>query len=108
MHIYISILTLNITLTIQQLINQYKVILNRLLIKLAEIPPTQDDKTVEKLQDQGCIGVALGHGDQTDILVLNMSECGRAQSQNGRSYLRIGDDLDAKDVCKAGTAFGAE
>jgi hypothetical protein len=37
-----------------------------------------------------------------------MAKRGRAEGQNGRAYLGVGDDLDAEDVGKARAAVVAE
>lgn len=43
--------------------------------------------------------------------MFNVTECGRTECEDRTSDLRIGDDLDAEDVCEAWTAViskGAE
>ena len=40
--------------------------------------------------------------------MLDMAESRRAQSQYRRSYLSIGDDLDAEDVSQSRTAVGTK
>lgn len=40
--------------------------------------------------------------------MLHMAECRRAQRENGRAYLWVGNDLDAEDVCEPGPAVVAK
>lgn len=97
--------------TVEQLVDQYKVILNGFFVKLAKVTLPQLDQSIQKLEYQGGIRVALGDGHQIDILVLDMAEGSASKGQYGRSNLRIGNDLDAKDVGEAGPtviAKGAE
>jgi len=94
--------------TIEQLVDQHKVVLDGLLVKLGKVAAAQLDQAVEKLEDEGGVGVALGDGHQVDVLVLDMAEGGAAQRQDGRPHLRVGDDLDAEDVGQPGAAVVAE
>ena len=87
--------------TIQKLINQHKVILNRLLIKLPKIPLAKSDEPVQKLEHKRCIGIAFRHSHQIDILVLHMAEGCRAEREDRGAHLGIGDDLYAEDICKS-------
>lgn len=94
--------------TIEELVNQYEVVLNGFFVEFPEIALAQHNQPVEELKDQGGIGIALGHGYQVDVLVLDMAEGRRTQGQDRRADLRIGDDLDAEDVGKARAAVAAE
>lgn len=94
--------------TIQQLVDQHKVVLDGLLVKLAKVPLSQLNQPVEELKDQRGIGVALGDGNEVNVFVLDMAESCASQRQDGRSDLGIGDDLDAKDVGKARAAVVAK
>lgn len=94
--------------TIEQFINQHKVVLHGLFVKLSKVALPQRNKPVEELKDQRGIGIALRHGDQVDILVLDMAEGSRAQGKDRRADLRIGDDLDAEDVGKTRATIAAE
>ena len=94
--------------TVQQFVNKDKVVLDSFLVELAKIAPTELDQPVEKLKDQGGIGVALGNGNQVDVLVLDMAEGGAAEGQDGRPDLGVGNDLDAEDVGEAGAAIVAK
>lgn len=71
---------LNITtfqgLTIEQFVNEHKVILHGLLVELAEVALAQQDKPVEELEDQRGIGIALSHCDYVDVLVFDMAKGG--------------------------------
>lgn len=93
---------------VQQLVYQDKVVLDSLLVKLAKVCLSQAYQTVQKLKDECGIGIALGDGDQVDILVLDMAEGGGAQGEDGRADLGIGNDLDAEDVGKSRAAVVAE
>jgi hypothetical protein len=66
------------------------------------------DQAVQKLKDQSGIGVALCDGDDEDVLVLDMAECGGTESQDGRADQRVGDDLDAEDIGETRAAVVAE
>lgn len=66
------------------------------------------NQPVQKLKHQGCIRIALRNRHQVYILMLNMAERRRAKRQDGRSDLGVGYDLDAEDVCEAGTAIVAK
>ena len=62
-------------LTVQQLVNEDKVILYCLFVKLDKIPLAELYQPVEKLEDEGGIGVALGDGHEVDVLMFDMTEC---------------------------------
>lgn len=94
--------------TVQQLVDQHKVVLDGLLVKLAKVPLSQLDQPVEELKDQRGIGVALGDGHQVDVFVLDMAKGRAPERQDGRPHLGIGDDLDAEDVGKARPAVVAK
>lgn len=94
--------------TIQQLIDEHKVVLDGLLVKLAKVPLSQLDQPVEELKDQRGIGVALGDGHQVDVFVLDMAKGRASERQDGRPDLGVGDDLDAEDVGEARPAVVAK
>ena len=94
--------------TIKQLVNQDKVVLDSLLVKLSKVAATQLDQAIEELEDESGIGVALGDGDEVDVFVLDMAEGGAAERQDGRSDLRIADDLDPEHVGESRSAIVAE
>ena len=94
--------------TIQQLVNQHKIILYSLLIEFPKVPLPEQHQAVQKFEHQSGIGIAFGHRNQIDILVLDMAEGGRTERQNGRAHLRVRDDLDAEDVGQTGAAVIAK
>lgn len=94
--------------TIEQFVNQHEVVLYGLLVELAKVAPPQHDQSIEKLKHQRRIGIALGHRDQVDVLVFDMAKGGRAECQDRGADLRVGDDLDAKDVGETWAAVAAE
>jgi hypothetical protein len=94
--------------TVQQLVDEHKVVLDRLLVKLAKVAPPQLDEAVEELKDERRVRVALGHRHQVDVLVLDMAERGAPQRQDGRAHLRVADHLDAEDVGEPRAAVVAE
>lgn len=94
--------------TIEQLVDQDKVVLNGLLVELGKVGATQLDQAVQELEDQSGIGVALCDGDNEDVLMLDMAECGGPKSQDGRADQRVGDDLDAEDIGESWAAVVAE
>lgn len=94
--------------TVQELINQHEIILHGLFVKLPKVTPPQPHQPVEELEHQRCIGIALGHGHQVNVLVLDMAEGGRAEGQDRRADLRVGDDLDAEHIGQARSAVIAK
>ena len=94
--------------TIEQLINEDKVVLDSLLVELGKVGATQLDQTIQKLKDQSSIGVALCDGNNEDVLVLDMAEGGRTKSQDGGADQRVGNDLDAEDIGESRAAVVAE
>ena len=85
-------------LTVQELIDQYEVVLDGLLIELGEIAPAQTNEPVQELEDQRCIDIVPRNRYQVDILMLDVAEGGGAKGKYGGADLRIRDDLDSKDV----------
>jgi hypothetical protein len=96
------------TRTVEQLIDQDKVILDSFLIKLAKVTLTKLNQPVEKLKDKSSIGVALCDGNQVNVLVLDMAKGGASKGEDGRSNLSVGDDLNTKDVCETRTTVVSE
>jgi hypothetical protein len=94
--------------TIQQLIDEHKVVLHGLFVKLAKVPLSELDQPVEELKDQRSIGVALGDGHQVNVFVLDMAKGRASERQDRRPHLGVGDDLDAEDVGKARPAVVAK
>ena len=85
-------------LTIQQLINQHKIILYRLLIKLAKVALAQCNQPIEKLKHKRRICITFCNSNNVDILVLDMTECGAPECENGGPHLRVRYDLNPEDV----------
>jgi len=94
--------------TIEELVNQDKVVLNSLLVELAKVAAAELDQAVQELEDEGGVGVALGDGHQVDVFVFDMAEGGAPERQDGRADLGVADDLDAEHVGEAGAAVVAE
>lgn len=94
--------------TVQQFINQNKIILHSLFIKRPKVPLAQYSQPVQELEHQSRISIALRNSHQVDILMLDMAESCRAQRQYRRSDLRIGYDLYAKDISQSGAAIVAK
>jgi hypothetical protein len=93
---------------IQQLIDQYEVVLYSLLVEFAEVSLSQSNQTIQKFKDQRRIGIALCYGDQIDVLVFDMAKGGGAKGENGRAHLRVGDDLYTEDIGKSRAAVVTE
>lgn len=85
--------------TIQELIDQHEIVLYGLFVKLPKVTPPQPHQPVEELEHQRCIGIALGHRHQVDVLVLDMAEGRRTEGEDWRADLGVGDDLDAENIC---------
>ncbi len=94
--------------TVEQLVNQHKIVLDGLLVKLPEVAASQLDQSVEELKDKGSIGVTLGDCHQVNVLVLDMAEGGAAEGEDGRSHLGVADDLDSEHVGESRSAIVAE
>lgn len=94
--------------TVEQLVDQHEIVLDGFFVEFPKIALPQHNEPVEELEDQCGIGIAFGNSYQVDILMLDMAEGRRAQGQDRRAYLRIGDDLDPEDVGKARAAVAAE
>lgn len=94
--------------TIEKLVDEHKVILDCLFIEFPEIPLPQAHKPIQEFKHERCIGVTLGHRHNVNVLMFDMAEGGRAQGEDGRAYLGIGDDLYAEYVCKAWSAVIAK
>ena len=94
--------------TIEQLVNQDKVVLDGLLVELGKVGATQLDQAVEELKDQSGIGVAFCDSDNEDVLMLDMAEGGGTESQDRRADQRVGDDLDAEDIGETWAAVVTE
>lgn len=90
--------------TVKQLIYKNKVILHSLLIEFPEVPLPQPNESIEKLKDDCSVRIALGDRRNVDILVLDMAERCTSERQDRGADLRVGNDLDAEDVCKPRTA----
>lgn len=69
--------------TIKQLIDEHKVVLDGLLVHLAEIAPTYPNESIQEFKDQGGIGVGLGDRGEVEVLVPDVQEGRRAQRDDG-------------------------
>ena len=94
--------------TIEQLVNQDKIVLNCLLVELAKVAATELDQAVQKLKYQGSISITLSDGDEVNVFVLDMAEGGAAERENRRSNLGVADDLNAKHVGEPRSAIVSE
>lgn len=85
--------------TIQQLINQDKIILDALLIHLPKIRPSNPiDQPIQKLKHKRRIRIDLCDGNNVDVLAFDVEECGGAKGCDWRPDVGGGEDLDAEDV----------
>lgn len=94
--------------TVQELVHEDEVVLYGFFVKLSKVALAEGDKTVKEFEYQRSIGIALGDCNKVDILVLDMAEGGAAQSQDRRTNLGIGDDLNAEDIGETGSTVVAE
>lgn len=88
-------------LTIKELVDKNKIVLDGIFVELAKVLFAQAYKPVDEFKDDSGIGVTFGDGHNVYVFVFDMTEGGGAESEDGRSDLCIGDDLDAKDVGEA-------
>lgn len=94
--------------TIQELVNQDEIVLDGLLVELAKVATAELDQAIKELEDERSVRVALGDGDNVDVLVLDMAERGAAEGEDGRADLGVADDLDAEDIGEARAAVVAK
>lgn len=87
------------TRTIEELVDQHKIILYGLFVKLSKVPPPQPHQPVEELEHQRCVGIAFGHCHKVDVFVLDMAEGRRTEGEDWRADLGVGNDLDAEYIC---------
>lgn len=69
-------------LTIQQLIDQNKIVLDRILVKLAKVLSPQRDEAIQKLKDNARVGIALGNCHNVDVLVLHVAKRRRPERED--------------------------
>lgn len=85
-------------LTVQQLVDQNKIVLDGFLVKLAKVAFPELDKPVEELKHQRGVGIALCDCDEINVLVLDVAKGRAAESEDRGADLGVGYNLDAKDV----------
>jgi hypothetical protein len=83
---------------VEQLVHQHKVVLDGLFIELPKVCLSQSHQSIQELEHECCVGIALRHRHQIYVLVLDMAECRRAEREDGRPDLRVGYYLDAEHV----------
>ena len=59
---------------IKELINEDEIVSNRLLFELLEILAENGDQLVEEGEDEGRVGIGLGHRQQDQIVVFDENE----------------------------------
>lgn len=91
--------------TIEQLIDEHKVGLDGLLVKLAKVRSADIDDSIAKFKHQGRIRVPLCERNNVQVLVSDVEEGGRTEGDDGRTHVSVGDDLDAEDVCNRASIF---
>lgn len=85
-------------ITVQEFVNKNKVVLDCLLVEFAEITSANVDNAVTEFKDEGCIGVPTAHSNNVKVLVANVEEGSRAEGDDGRAHVCVGNDLDAKYI----------
>lgn len=95
-------------LTIQQLINKHKIILDTLFVKLAKICFPQSPQPLQELKHQCCVRIAFRDRDQIYVLMSDVGKGCRPEGQYGRPDVDIGNDLDSKYVREARATIGSE
>ena len=59
---------------IKELINEDEIVSNRLLFELLEILAENGDQLVKEGEDEGRVGIGLGHRQQDQIVVFDENE----------------------------------
>lgn len=86
-------------LTIQQLIDQHKVVLYVLLADLPEVGGHHVTHLVKKLEHHGGVDILLGDSSQPDVGTLDVEEARAGDVGDRRAHLLPGvDDIDAEGV----------
>lgn len=86
-------------LTIQQLVEEHKVVLDAFLVELAKVASSDLDDPIAELEHQCCIGITLCDRRHIQVLMANVEEGGASERDDRCSHIRIGHDLDAEDLC---------
>lgn len=79
-------------LTIEQLVDQHKVVLDVLLADLAKVRRHDVTHLVEELEHHGSVDILLGDGRQPDVGAFNMEEAGAGDVGHRGSDLLPGVD----------------
>lgn len=85
-------------LTVEQFVNQHKVILHRFFVEFAKIRFTNGNKFVEEFKDEGSVHILFGRGRYEKVFMTNVEEGDVGVGGDGRANVRIGHDLNAKDI----------
>ena len=88
----------NPRLTIKQLVNDDKVILDRLLVDLSKVRLGNGDEAVAVLKHKCSIRIAFRHTYDIDVVDAHMEEAGRAQCDDRRAHIAVRDNLYPEDV----------
>lgn len=81
--------------TIEELVDEDKVVLYALLVELAKVGSPNVDHPIAKLKHQSCVDVCLCDACQVEVEVSYVEEGGAAEGDDWRSNVRVGDDLRA-------------
>lgn len=85
--------------TVQQLVDEHKVVLDVLLADFAEVGGHDVAHLVEELEDHGGVDVLLGDGRQPDVGAFDMEEAGAGDVGHRGSHLLPGvNHVDAEGV----------
>jgi hypothetical protein len=101
--------------TVDELVYQHEVILDRFFVYLAEIRLADVNKSVAELEDQRSISVVpvkvsmmtaewedpgnvLGHRNNIETVYADVKEASRPKCDDGRPDVAVRDDLNPKDV----------
>lgn len=61
--------------TVEELIDEHKVILDSFLVELSEVALAQAHKPIQEFEYKRSIGITLRHRHNVDIFVFDMAEC---------------------------------
>jgi hypothetical protein len=90
--------TVVLRITIEKFVNENKVVLDSLLVKLSKVTLANLDELVKEFKDESGVGVALCESSDIQVLVLDMKERDGPHRCHWRSNIRGRNHLKPKDI----------
>jgi hypothetical protein len=94
--------------TIEQLVDQGKVVLDGLLVQPAKVAAAEGNDLVAEFKDERCRDVGFGDSSEIEVLVPDVEEGGRSEGDDGGADVGVGNDVDAEDVGDRAADVGAK